>query len=160
MLRKASVVIVKDENGFYAWCPGLKGCQSQGATLEGAIANINQGPKRVIHRLRIWKSLGQLRVKEHPIGSAAVSVYVLAPNAGGKVGYAAVASFMLRWLEPCSRRFQNSNRFTCSEAIQNIRTEVDAVRPHDCAGLRVNPNLPEEFHILQPTEHPSATDDA
>ena len=42
MARKASVVIEKDENGFYAWCPELKGCQSQGATLEEAIANIKE----------------------------------------------------------------------------------------------------------------------
>jgi len=40
--RKASVVIEKDENGFYAWCPELKGCQSQGSTLEEALANIKE----------------------------------------------------------------------------------------------------------------------
>ena len=39
MVRKASVVIEKDEHGFYAWCPELKGCQSQGDTLEEAVAN-------------------------------------------------------------------------------------------------------------------------
>jgi hypothetical protein len=33
MARKASVVIEKDEHGFYAWCPELKGCQSQAARL-------------------------------------------------------------------------------------------------------------------------------
>ena len=42
MTRKASVVIEKDEHGFYAWCPELKGCQSQGDTLEEAIANIKE----------------------------------------------------------------------------------------------------------------------
>jgi predicted RNase H-like HicB family nuclease len=42
MLRKPSVVIEKDEYGFYAWCPELKGCQSQGDTLEDAIANIKE----------------------------------------------------------------------------------------------------------------------
>jgi predicted RNase H-like HicB family nuclease len=42
MMRKASVVIEKDEAGFYAWCPELKGCQSQGNTLEEAIANIRE----------------------------------------------------------------------------------------------------------------------
>ena len=42
MVRKASVVIEKDEHGFYAWCPELKGCQSQGNTLEEAIANIKE----------------------------------------------------------------------------------------------------------------------
>jgi predicted RNase H-like HicB family nuclease len=40
--RKASVVIEKDEDGFYAWCPELKGCQSQGNTLEEALANIKE----------------------------------------------------------------------------------------------------------------------
>ncbi len=42
MARKASVVIEKDEHGFYAWCPELKGCQSQGVSLEEAIANIKE----------------------------------------------------------------------------------------------------------------------
>ena len=42
MVRKASVVIEKDEHGFYAWCPELKGCQSQGPTLEETLANIRE----------------------------------------------------------------------------------------------------------------------
>jgi predicted RNase H-like HicB family nuclease len=42
MARKASVVIEKDEFGFYALCPELKGCQSQGDTLEEAVANIKE----------------------------------------------------------------------------------------------------------------------
>ena len=42
MTRKASVLIEKDEHGFYAWCPELKGCQSQGATIEDALANIRE----------------------------------------------------------------------------------------------------------------------
>ena len=42
MARKASVLIEKDENGFYAWCPELKGCQSQGNTLEEIVANIKE----------------------------------------------------------------------------------------------------------------------
>lgn len=42
MVRKASVLIEKDENGFYAWCPELKGCQSQGDTLEETLANIRE----------------------------------------------------------------------------------------------------------------------
>ena len=42
MTRKASVINEKDEHGFYAWCPELKGCQSQGATIEDALANIRE----------------------------------------------------------------------------------------------------------------------
>jgi predicted RNase H-like HicB family nuclease len=42
MTRKASVVIEKDRHGYYAWCPELKGCQSQGTSLEDALANIRE----------------------------------------------------------------------------------------------------------------------
>ena len=42
MTRKVSVVIEQDEHGCYAWCPELKGCQSQGTTLEEALANIRE----------------------------------------------------------------------------------------------------------------------
>jgi predicted RNase H-like HicB family nuclease len=42
MSRRASVVVEKDEDGFYVWCPELKGCQSQGDTLEEALANIRE----------------------------------------------------------------------------------------------------------------------
>ena len=42
MIRKASVVIEKDEHGYYAWCPELKGCQSQGNSLEETMANIRE----------------------------------------------------------------------------------------------------------------------
>ncbi|MFN7647889.1 MAG: type II toxin-antitoxin system HicB family antitoxin [Acidobacteriota bacterium] len=36
------MVIERDDHGFYAWCPELKGCQSQGATLDEAMANIRE----------------------------------------------------------------------------------------------------------------------
>ena len=36
------MIIEKDEHGYYAWCPELKGCQSQGASLEEALANIRE----------------------------------------------------------------------------------------------------------------------
>ena len=42
MKRKISVVIEQDHDGCYAWCPELKGCQSQGATVEEALANIRE----------------------------------------------------------------------------------------------------------------------
>ena len=49
--RKTSVVIEKDEHGFYAWCPELKGCQSEGETLEEAIANIKEAIELYIEAL-------------------------------------------------------------------------------------------------------------
>ncbi|MGD0202154.1 MAG: type II toxin-antitoxin system HicB family antitoxin [Bryobacteraceae bacterium] len=51
MARKASVVIERDEHGFYAWCPELRGCQSQGETLEEAIANIKEAVELYLETL-------------------------------------------------------------------------------------------------------------
>jgi predicted RNase H-like HicB family nuclease len=42
MKGKVSVVIEQDEQGCYAWCPELKGCQSQGKTVEETLANIRE----------------------------------------------------------------------------------------------------------------------
>jgi predicted RNase H-like HicB family nuclease len=42
MTRKVSVVIEQDEHGCYAWCPELRGCQSQGKTVEESLANIRE----------------------------------------------------------------------------------------------------------------------
>ena len=53
MVRKASVVIEKDENGFYVWCPELRGCQSQGNALEEAIANIKEAIELYLETLPI-----------------------------------------------------------------------------------------------------------
>jgi predicted RNase H-like HicB family nuclease len=42
MRRKVSVVVEADAVGFYAWCPELPGCQSQGDSLDEALANIRE----------------------------------------------------------------------------------------------------------------------
>jgi len=39
---KVSVVIEKDEHGYYAFSPELEGCQSQGLTLEEAVENVRE----------------------------------------------------------------------------------------------------------------------
>ena len=36
-----SVVIEKDEDGYYAFCPELQGCYAQGETYEEALTNIS-----------------------------------------------------------------------------------------------------------------------
>ena len=35
-----AVVIEKDQDGYYAYCPDLQGCYTQGDTYEEAVANI------------------------------------------------------------------------------------------------------------------------
>ncbi|HEX7345078.1 MAG TPA: type II toxin-antitoxin system HicB family antitoxin [bacterium] len=42
MSAKVSVVIEKDEYGYYAYCPELEGCQTQGDTFEEVMANIKE----------------------------------------------------------------------------------------------------------------------
>ena len=42
MPRKVSVVIEQDEHGCYAWCPELKGCQSEGKTIEETLVNVRE----------------------------------------------------------------------------------------------------------------------
>lgn len=39
---KVSVIIEKDHDGYYAFCPDLPGCQSQGSTFEDTDINIRE----------------------------------------------------------------------------------------------------------------------
>jgi len=42
MTYKVSVVIEKDAHGFYAYCPELDGCQTQGDTFEEVMENARE----------------------------------------------------------------------------------------------------------------------
>ncbi|MBE3036938.1 MAG: type II toxin-antitoxin system HicB family antitoxin [Candidatus Atribacteria bacterium] len=39
---KVNVTIEKDEYGYYAYCPELEGCQTQGGSLEEVLSNIRE----------------------------------------------------------------------------------------------------------------------
>ncbi len=39
---KVTVIIEKDEFGYYAYCPELKGCHTQGDTLDEVLKNIRE----------------------------------------------------------------------------------------------------------------------
>ncbi len=49
--EKVSVIIEKDEYGYYAYCPELEGCQSQGDSLEETIANIREAVELYLETL-------------------------------------------------------------------------------------------------------------
>ncbi|MDF5730635.1 MAG: type II toxin-antitoxin system HicB family antitoxin [Rhizonema sp. PD38] len=51
MPYKVSVIIEKDEYGYYAYCPELLGCQSQGDSLEEVKANIKEAVELYIETL-------------------------------------------------------------------------------------------------------------
>jgi len=42
MSYKVSIVIEKDENGYYAYTPEIEGCQSQGDSYEEVLENIKE----------------------------------------------------------------------------------------------------------------------
>jgi len=42
MTLKVSTVIEKDAFGYYAYCPQLQGCHSQGDSLEEVLSNIRE----------------------------------------------------------------------------------------------------------------------
>lgn len=41
-MYKTSVIIEKDDYGYYAYCPELEGCQTQGDTLDEVVENIKE----------------------------------------------------------------------------------------------------------------------
>jgi predicted RNase H-like HicB family nuclease len=51
MSNKVSVVIESDADGFYAHCPVLPGCQSQGNTMDEAMANIQEAAELYLETL-------------------------------------------------------------------------------------------------------------
>ena len=51
MSYKISVVIEKDEYGYYSYCPELEGCQSQGDTFDEVLANIKEAIEAYISTL-------------------------------------------------------------------------------------------------------------
>lgn len=42
MSYKVSIVIEKDEHGYYAYCPELDGCQTQGDTVDEVMVNMRE----------------------------------------------------------------------------------------------------------------------
>jgi len=49
--HKVSVLIEKDEYEYYAYCPKLKGCQTQGDSFEEVIANLKEAVELYLETL-------------------------------------------------------------------------------------------------------------
>ena len=41
-MQKVSVIIERDSAGYFAYCPDLPGCHSQGDSMDEAVANIRE----------------------------------------------------------------------------------------------------------------------
>ncbi len=42
MSYNLNVIVEKDDEGYYAYCPELEGCQTQGDTLDETMVNIKE----------------------------------------------------------------------------------------------------------------------
>ena len=51
MQGKLTVIIEKDDYGYFAYCPELKGCHTQGDTFEEAMTNIKEAVELYIETL-------------------------------------------------------------------------------------------------------------
>ena len=62
MQHKINIVISKDEQGYYAYCPTLPGCQTQGDTFEETMVHIREAIELYLETLtpeEIEESLSQ-----------------------------------------------------------------------------------------------------
>ena len=53
---KVNIVIEKDSYGYYAFCPEMKGCQSQGDSLDEVLSNIKEAVELYLETLSILPS--------------------------------------------------------------------------------------------------------
>jgi predicted RNase H-like HicB family nuclease len=51
MADKVSVIIERDTFGYYAYCPELEGCQTQGDSFEEVMANIKEAVELYLETL-------------------------------------------------------------------------------------------------------------
>ena len=48
---KFTAIIEGDKDGYYAYCPELKGCQTQGETVDEALANLREAAELYLETL-------------------------------------------------------------------------------------------------------------
>ena len=51
MALKLNILIEKDDDGYFAYCPELPGCHSQGDTFEKVMANIREAAELYLETL-------------------------------------------------------------------------------------------------------------
>jgi predicted RNase H-like HicB family nuclease len=73
MSYQLNIVIEEDENGFYAYCPELAECQSQGNTLEEIKNNIYE---EVEHCIEALSNLEKERLLEKKVTTMTLDVLV------------------------------------------------------------------------------------
>jgi predicted RNase H-like HicB family nuclease len=52
MTCKLTAIIEQDKDGVFAYCPELKGCHTQGQTMEEALTNLREAAQLYVETLR------------------------------------------------------------------------------------------------------------
>jgi predicted RNase H-like HicB family nuclease len=52
MTCRLTAIIEQDEDGVFAYCPELKGCQTQGASVEEALTNLKEAAELYLETLK------------------------------------------------------------------------------------------------------------
>jgi predicted RNase H-like HicB family nuclease len=52
MTRKLTAIIEEDKNGVFAYCPELKGCHTQGDSVEEALANLREAAELYLETMK------------------------------------------------------------------------------------------------------------
>ena len=52
MTCKLTAIIEQDQDGVFAYCPELKGCHTQGDTVEEALANLREAAELYLETLK------------------------------------------------------------------------------------------------------------
>lgn len=73
MKYRANIMIEHDDHGYYAYCPDLPGCQSQGDSFEEAMVNIKEAMELYMETLTIEEQKAYFS-KEITMTSVEVSV--------------------------------------------------------------------------------------
>ena len=50
---KANIIIEKDRDGYYAFCPEMKGCHTQGDSFEEVLENIKEATELYLETLSL-----------------------------------------------------------------------------------------------------------
>jgi len=73
MSYKVGVVIEKDEHGYFAYCPDLEGCHTQGDTFEEVMANVKEAIELYLYTLPEDERISYL---SHEVYTTSVEVTV------------------------------------------------------------------------------------
>ena len=65
MTCKLTAILEQDRDGVFAYCPELKGCHTQGDTVEEALANLQEAAELSVPRIPICSPSSLVVIRVH-----------------------------------------------------------------------------------------------